>query len=117
MKIQQFKNSPGELWSYRRGLNLLVLRNKIKYKSFPHPRPSVQSKVHTRPLAGPVTVDTDKNTKGDVLKSLQNHRVERNKSNLSDTKSNLSVEIYQNRYSVEAQGALPTSHPQRQKCG
>lgn len=43
------------------------------------------------------------------LKSLQNHFVQRSKSDSDDMNSNLSVEIYQSRHSVQARGETPPS--------
>lgn len=87
---------------------LTVLRNKIQIVS-PSQALSVQSKVHTKTKAtgrasgrGQTRVQ-----KGAFFKSLQSHLVEIHKSNLSSTKLDLSVEIYQSWYSDEGRVTLP----------
>lgn len=57
LEIQQFKTVLGSCEVTEQGLNWLVLRNKIKYKLFTHPNPSVQSKVHTKAEATGRTSD------------------------------------------------------------
>lgn len=112
MKIQQFKNSPGAGSGQKSSQGcsqLTVLRNKIRYKLFPRPEPSVQSKVHTKTEATGWATASERTRvqKWVFFKSLQNRPGEIQKSNLNNTKLNLSVEIYRIWYSVEARVTPP----------
>lgn len=113
MRIQQFKNSPGS-WEVTEVITELLpthcakKENKIQIVS-PSQALSVQSKVHTKTKATGRASSSGQTRvqKGAFFKSLQSHLVEIRKSNLSSTKLDLSVEIYQSWYSDEGRVTLP----------